>query len=100
MSRITRLCFNILIELPGHHTHSRGIFCQMKFEIKTDILYATIVTVAAFFTTATIQIYNTTIAIIKIYGSRVNFSGEYHGWFPITVTLIILIILLNYIIWK
>ena len=69
----------------------------MKFEIKTDILCATIVAVAAFFTVATIQIYNTTIAIIKIYGSCVNFSGVYHGWFPITTTLITLIITLNYI---
>jgi len=72
----------------------------MKFEIKTDILGATIVDVAAFFTIVTIQIYNTTITIIEIYGSRVNFSGEYHGWFPITITLIILIISLNYIIRK
>jgi hypothetical protein len=72
----------------------------MKFEIKTDILCANIVTVAAFFTIATIQIYNTTIAIIEIYGSRINFSGKYHGWFPITVTLIILIISLNFIIGK
>jgi len=72
----------------------------MKFENKTDILCATIVTVAAFFTIVTIQIYNTTIAIIEIYGSRVNFSSEYHGWFLITVTLIILIISLNYIVGK
>ena len=72
----------------------------MKFEIKTDLLCATIVTVAAFFTIATIQIYNTTIAIIEIYGSRVKFSGEYHGWFPITVTLVIRIISLNFIIGK
>jgi hypothetical protein len=72
----------------------------MKFEIKTNILCANIVTVAAFFTIAMIQIYNTTIAIIEIYGSCVNFSGEYHGWFLITVTLIILIILLNYIVGK
>ncbi len=72
----------------------------MKFKIKTDILCATIVTVVAFFTIGTIQIYNTTIAIIEIYGSRVNFSGKYHGWFPITVTLIILIISLNYIVGK
>ena len=72
----------------------------MKFEIKTDLLCATIVTVTAFFTIVTIQIYNTTIAIIEIYGSCVNFSGEYHGWIPITVTLIILIILLNFIIGK
>jgi hypothetical protein len=72
----------------------------MKFEIKTDLLCATIVTVAAFFTIAMIQIYNTTIAIIEIYGSRVNFSGKYHRWFPITVTLIILIISLNFIIGK
>ncbi len=72
----------------------------MKFEIKTDILCATIVTVAAFFTIVTIQIYNTTIAIIEIYGSRINFSGKYHGWFPITVTLIILIISLKFIIGK
>lgn len=100
MSRFTRVRFNILIELPGHHAHGRGIFFQMKFEIKTDILCATIVTVAAFFTIATIQIYNTTIAIIEIYGSCINFSGEYHGWFPITVTLIILIISLNFIIGK
>jgi hypothetical protein len=67
----------------------------MKFEIKPDLRCATFVTVAAFFTIATIQIYNTTIVIFEIYGSRVNFSGEYHGWFPITVTLIILIISLN-----
>jgi len=53
-----------------------------------------------FFTIATIQIHNTTIAIIEIYGSRVNFSGEYHGWFPTTVTLVILIISLNFIIGK
>jgi hypothetical protein len=72
----------------------------MKSEIKTDILCATIVTVAAFFTITTIQIYNTTIAIIKIYGSRVNFSGEYHGWFPIIVTVVILIISLNHIVGK
>ena len=72
----------------------------MKFEIKTDLLCATIVTVAAFFTIATIQIHNTTIAIIEIYGSRVNFLGEYHGWFPTTVTLVILIISLNFIIGK
>ncbi len=72
----------------------------MKFEIKTDILCVTIVTVAAFFTIATIQIYNTTIAIIEIYGSRVKFSGEYHGWFPIIVTIVILIISLNHIVGK
>ncbi len=72
----------------------------MKFEIKTNLLCATIVFVTAFFTIAAIQIYNTTIAIIEIYDSRVNFSGEYHGWFPITVTLIILIISLNFIIGK
>ncbi len=84
----------------GTKPGARGIFCQMKFEIKTDILGATIVDVAAFFTIVTIQIYNTTITIIEIYGSRVNFSGEYHGWFPITITLIILIISLNYIIRK
>ena len=72
----------------------------MKFEIKTDLLCATIVTVVAFFTIATIQIHNTTIAIIEIYGSRVNFSGEYHGWFPTTFTLVILIISLNFIIGK
>jgi hypothetical protein len=72
----------------------------MKFEIMTDILCATIVTVAAFFTIATIQIYNTTIAIIKIYGSHVNFSGEYHGLFPIIVTVVILIISLNHIVGK
>ena len=72
----------------------------MKFEVKTDLVCATIVTVAAFFTIATIQIHYTIIAIIEIYGSRVNFSGEYHGWFPITVTLIILIISLNFIIGK
>ena len=72
----------------------------MKFEIKTDLLCATIVTVAAFFTIATIHIHNTTIAIIEIYGSRVNFLGEYHGWFPTTVTLVILIISLNFIIGK
>ena len=72
----------------------------MKVEIKTDILGATIVDVAAFFTIVTIQIYNTTITIIEIYGSCVNFSGEYHGWFPITITLIILIISLNYIVGK
>ncbi len=72
----------------------------MKFEIKTDLLCATIVTIAAFFTIATIQIYNTNIAIIEIYGSRVNFLGEYHGWFRITVTLIILIISLNFFIGK
>ena len=72
----------------------------MKFEIKTNVLCATIIIVAAFFTIATIQIYNTTIAIIETYGSRVNFSGKYHGWFPITVTLIILIISLNYIVGK
>ena len=51
----------------------------MKFEIKTGILDATIVNVAAFFTIVTIQNYNTTITIIEIYGPRVNFSGEYHG---------------------
>jgi hypothetical protein len=89
-----------LIELPGHHTHGRGFFFQMKFEIKTGILCATIVTITAFFTIKTIQIYNTTIIIIKIYGSRVTFSGKYLGWFPITVFLIILIILLNYIVGK
>jgi hypothetical protein len=89
-----------LIELPGHHAHGRGIFFQMKFEIKTDILCATIVTVAAFFTIAMIQIYNTTIAIIEIYGSRVNFSSQYHGWFPIIVTIVILIISLNHIVGK
>ncbi len=72
----------------------------MKFEIKTDILCATIVTITAFFTITTIQIYNSNIAIIKFYGSCVNFSGEYHGWFRITVTLIILIISLNYIVVK
>jgi hypothetical protein len=72
----------------------------MRFEIKTDLLCATIVTVAAFFTIATIQIHNTTIAIIEIYGSRVNFSGEYHGWFPTIVTLVTLIISLNFIIGK
>ena len=72
----------------------------MKFEIKTDILCATIVTVAAFFTITMIQIYNATIDSIEIYGSPVNFSGEYHGWFPITITLIIIIISLNYIIGK
>ena len=72
----------------------------MKFEIKTNILRATILTVAAFFTITTIQIYNTTIAIVVIYGSHVNFPGKYHGWFPITVTLIILIISLNYIVGK
>jgi hypothetical protein len=72
----------------------------MEFEIKTKLLCATIVTVASFFTITTIQSYNTTIAIIEIYGSRVNFSGKYHGWFPITVTLIILIISSNFIIGK
>ena len=72
----------------------------MKFEIKTDLLCATIVTVTAFLTITTIRIHNTTIAIIEIYGSRVNFSGEYHGWFPTTVTLVILIISLNFIIGK
>ncbi len=72
----------------------------MKFEIKSNLFCATIVTVAAFVTIVTIQIYNTTNAIIEIYGSRVNFSGKYHGWFPITVTLIILIISLNFIIGK
>ena len=70
----------------------------MKFEVKTDLVCATIVTVAAFFTIATIQIHYTIIAIIEIYGSRVNFSGD--GWFPITVTLVILIISLNFIIGK
>ena len=69
----------------------------MKFEIKIELLCATIVTVMAFFTITTIQIYSTTIAIIGIYGSHVNFSGKYHRWFLTMITLIIFLISLSYI---
>ena len=83
--------------IKERYTHCWEKVIQMKFEIKTKILCATIVTAVAFFTITTIQVYNTTIIIIEIHGSCVNFSGEYHGWFLTTITLIILLISLSYI---
>jgi hypothetical protein len=59
----------------------------MKFKIKTEAFYATIFMVASL----------ATIVIIQLYGVRNNWTTAYQGWYPTTVTLFILILLLSYI---
>jgi hypothetical protein len=59
----------------------------MKFDIKIEALCKTIVTVAAY----------VTIVIIQLYGVRHDWGAAYQGWYPITVTHIILVLSLSYI---
>jgi hypothetical protein len=59
----------------------------MKFKIKTEAFCATIITVASL----------ATIVIFQLYKVCNNWTAAYQGWYPITVTLIILILLLSYI---
>jgi hypothetical protein len=59
----------------------------MKFEVKTEVVCTTIVTIAAY----------VTIAVIQFYGVRQDWGAAYQGWYPIMVTLIILVLSLSYI---
>jgi hypothetical protein len=59
----------------------------MKFKIKTEALCATIVTIVTF----------VTIVVIQLYGVRHNWGVAHQGWYPIMVTLFILILSLSYI---
>ncbi len=60
----------------------------MKFEVKTEAVCATIITIAAY----------VTIVIIQLYGVWHNWGVAYQGWYPIMVTLILILILsLSYI---
>ena len=59
----------------------------MKFEVKIEALCAAIVTIAAY----------VTIVVIQLYRVRRNWGATYQGWYPIMVTLIILVLSLRYI---
>jgi hypothetical protein len=59
----------------------------MKFEVKIEALCAAIVTIAAY----------VTIVVIQLYEVRQDWGVAYQGWYPITVTLIILVLSLRYI---
>ncbi len=57
----------------------------MKVEVKTEAFSATIVTIRAY----------VTIVIIQLYWVWHNWGTAYQGWYPITVTLIILVLSLR-----
>ena len=59
----------------------------MKFKIKTEAFCAAIVTVASL----------ATIVIIQLYKVCNDWTAAYQGWYLITVTLFIFILLLSYI---